>query len=219
MGGYDARSGPDGLVSGELHPLEVAAFALVGAERLAVICVADLLQVDDDVALRAREAVAAAVGATTDLVWMCATHTHSGPMPADAPDQLVTQAVAGARSAVAEARAASVSLNRAELGGVGGQRTGSDRRATVPVDVVRVADMTGSLVGLLGVVPVHPTVLGATNTLVSPDLPGAIRRSLSAAGVWSVDAPGAAGDVSTRAHRREQTPAEVDRLGELTARA
>ncbi len=216
MGGYAARSG---AVSGELHPLEVGAVALVGSARSAVICVADLLQVDDDVALEARTAVAAEVGTDPDLVWLCATHTHSGPLPREVADQLVTAAVRAARSAVADARPASVSLHRAELDGVGGQRTGSDRRATVPVDVLRVADPSGSLVGLLGGVPVHPTVLGATNTLVSPDLPGAVRRSLSAAGVWSLVATGAAGDVSTRAHRREQTPAEVDRLGELTARA
>jgi hypothetical protein len=43
-----------------------------------------------------------------------------------------------------------VSLHRAELSGVGGQRTGSDRRATVPVDVLRLADASGALVGLLG---------------------------------------------------------------------
>jgi hypothetical protein len=72
---------------------------------------------------------------------------------------------------------------------------------------------------VLAVVPVHPTVLGADNTLVSPDLPGAVRRALAEADVWSVVATGAAGDVSTRGHRREQTPAEVERLGGLAARA
>ena len=216
MGGYVARSG---AVSGELHPLEVGAVALVGSANLAVICVADLLQVDDDVAAEARAAVAAEVGTTSDLVWMCATHTHSGPMPAEVAGQVVDRAVAAARSAVADARAATVTLHRAELDGVGGQRTGSDRRTTVPVEVLRVADASGSLVGLVGVVPVHPTVLGAANTLVSPDLPGAVRRSLAAAGVWSLIATGAAGDVSTRAHRREQTAAEVDRLGVLTGQA
>jgi neutral ceramidase len=216
MGGYVARSG---VVSGELHPLEVAAVALVGSEHLAVICVADLLQVDDDVALAVRTAVAAEVETSPDLVWLCATHTHSGPTPTGVADQLATTTVAAARSAVADACPASVTWHRTELAGVGGQRTGSDRRATVPVDVLRIVDPSGTLVGLLGVVPVHPTVLGAANTLVSPDLPGAVRRSLSAAGVWSVIATGVAGDVSTRPHRREQTPGEVDRLGELTARA
>jgi hypothetical protein len=216
MAGYVARSG---AVSGVLHPLEVAAVAVVGSERTAVVCVADLLHVDDDVASTVRAAVAAAVGTTADLVWVCATHTHSGPVPREVAERLVGSAAAAARDAVAGAVDASVSLHRVELAGVGGQRTGSERRTTVPVDVLRVADPSGSLVGVLGVLPVHPTVLGADNTLVSPDLIGAVRRSLAAAGVWSVIATGAAGDVSTRAHRREQTPAEVDRLGELVAAA
>ncbi len=216
MGGYAARSG---AVSGVLHPLEVRAVAVVGSASPAVLCVADLLHVDDAVALAARTSAAAAVDTSLDLVWLCATHTHSGPRPADVADQLVALTVSAARAAVAEARPAEVSLHRAELEGVGGQRTGSRRRPSVPVEVLRVADPTGSLVGLVGVVPVHPTVLGAGNTLVSPDLPGAVRRSLSAPGAWSVVATGAAGDVSTRAHRREQTPVEVDRLGSLAARS
>jgi hypothetical protein len=216
MGGYVARSG---AVSGELHPLEVGAVALVGARGMAVLCVVDLIQVDDEPAANARAAVAAAVGTTPDLVWLCASHTHSGPMPADVADQVVSACVSAARSAVSDASPATVTLHRGELAGVGGQRTGSSRRTTVPVDALRVGDPSGALVGLVGVLPVHPTVLGAANTLVSPDLPGAARRSLSAAGVWSLVATGAAGDISTRPHRREQTAAEVDRLGGLTADA
>jgi hypothetical protein len=216
MGGYVARSG---AVSGELHPLEVGTVAFAGAGGVAVLCVADLLQVDDAPAAAARSAVAAAVGTTPDLVWLCATHTHSGPMPDVVTAQVVAACLSAAREAVTAARASAVTLHRAELAGVGGQRTGTSRRTTVPVDVLRVADPAGVLVGLVGVVPVHPTVLGAANTLVSPDLPGAVRRSLSAAGAWSLVATGAAGDISTRAHRREQTPVEVDRLGGLTADA
>jgi hypothetical protein len=215
MGGYAARSG---AVSGELHPLEVVAVAFVGADRVAVLCVADLLQVDDDVAARARAAVAASVGTSPDLVWVCATHTHSGPLPPEVAEQVVSACVSSAGSAVAVAAPATVTLHRGELDGVGGQRTGSDRRTTVPVDVLRVGDASRALVGVVGVVPVHPTVLGADNTSVSPDLPGAVRRAL-APDLWSLVATGAAGDVSTRPHRREQTPSEVERLGSITARS
>ena len=80
MAGYAARTGPHGTVSGELHPLEVGAVALV-ASQTAVVVVADLLQVDDDLALAVRTHVAEATGTSPDLVWVCATHTHSGPFP------------------------------------------------------------------------------------------------------------------------------------------
>jgi neutral ceramidase len=213
MAGYVARSG---TVSGELQPLEVGAVTVAGDSGLAVLLVADLLQVDDDLATEARLAVAAAVGTVPDLVWLTATHTHSGPMPGDVREQTVTSAVSVARAAIEAARPASVTLHRGDLAGVGGQRTGESRRTSVPVEVLRVSEPSGEPRGLVGVVPVHPTVLGADSTGVSPDLPGAIRRSLP---VWSLVATGAAGDVSTRPHRRAQTPEEVDRLGALAAQA
>lgn len=211
MAGYAARTGG---VSGRLDPLELGAVAIVGS-RTAVLCVADLLQVDDDTADDARAAVALVIGTSPELVWVCATHTHSGPMPREA--DLVSACVAAATAAVETATPASLSLHRGDLDGVGGQRTGDARRTTVPVDALAVRDDAG-LAGLVGVVPVHPTVLGAANTLLSADLPGAVRRALAPT-AWSLVATGAAGDVSTRPHRREQTPAEVDRLGELTASA
>src|SRR5690606_32584688 len=65
------------------------------------------------------------------------------------------------------------------------------------------------------------------NLLVSADLTGAARRALRGHDAlsgdgprpWVVVATGAAGDVSTRPHRREQTPAELDRLGARVATA
>ncbi|MGZ4580467.1 MAG: hypothetical protein ACXVXG_07500 [Nocardioidaceae bacterium] len=88
------------------------------------------------------------------------------------------------------------------------------RRCRRPVLAVRDgARATGPVVGLLAVLAVHPTVLPAANREVSPDLPGAVRRALAGHVRWSVVATGAAGDMSTRASRRAQTPAEVDRLG------
>lgn len=213
MAGYVARTG---AVSGELHPLEVGSVAFVGESGTAVVIVADLLQIDDDLATSARLAVATELGTTADLVWLCATHTHAGPLPGEVGAQVAAAALTSARRAVEASGPARVTLHRAELAGVGGQRAGEVRRTTVPIDVLRVADMADGLLGLLGVVPIHPTVLGAGNTLLSPDLPGAVRRALPA---WSLVATGAAGDVSTRPHRREQTPAELDRLGALTAQA
>jgi len=69
------------------------------------------------------------------------------------------------------------------------------------------------------VMPVHPTVLPATSTLVSADLAGAVRRALADRldGAWVAVATGCAGDISTRATRRAQTPEECARLGEVAA--
>jgi len=95
------------------------------------------------------------------------------------------------------------------------------------VDVLSFATPEGTRQGLVVVLPIHPTVLGADNLLVSADLTGAARRALRGHDAlsgdgprpWVVVATGAAGDVSTRPHRREQTPAELDRLGARVATA
>jgi hypothetical protein len=182
------------------------------------LCVADLLQVDRPLADRCRAAVGAALGTSSDLVWLTATHTHAAPVPDGVAEQVEQATVAAAGEALRVAGPAQVTLHRATLEGVGGQRTGNARRSSVPVDVLQVSD--GSVVvGVVGVLPVHPTVLGADNTHVSADLPGGVRRAVArASSAWCLVATGAAGDVSTRGHRLEQTPAEVDRLGALAAR-
>ncbi|MGZ4477232.1 MAG: hypothetical protein ACXVW2_01345 [Nocardioidaceae bacterium] len=168
MAGYVARTG---CATGTLDELEVSATAFTAGGRTVVLCVADVLAVD------------------VDLAASCAT------------------AVAGA---------AGLTLHHGLLHGVGGQRCGPQRRTTVPASVLAVRDgarATGPVVGLLAVLAVHPTVLPAANREVSADLPGAVRRALAGHVRWSVVATGAAGDMSTRASRRAQTPAEVDRLG------
>jgi neutral ceramidase len=111
-------------------------------------------------------------------------------------------------------------VRRTRLDGVGGQRSGARPRRTVPVDILSFVDGDGSLTGLLVVLPVHPTVLGADNLRVSCDLAGAARRALAArTDAWVVVATGAAGDVSTRPHRLAQTSQECERLGGLVADA
>jgi hypothetical protein len=64
----------------------------------------------------------------------------------------------------------------------------------------------------------HPTVLGHDNRLISADLFGAAQRSAEMRmGAPCVFVQGAAGDLSTRYTRREQSFAEVERLGGLLA--
>jgi hypothetical protein len=103
-----------------------------------------------------------------------------------------------------------------DVADVGAARDRAGAPPIVPVDVLDVLDGSGRRHGILAVVPVHPTVLSADNLLVSADLVGAIRRRLGA-DVWSVVATGCAGNISTRATRHAQTPAECQRLGELAA--
>jgi len=215
LGGYAARTGPS---TGTGDRLEVSVVTLDGLTWV----VADLPYVHEDVAA----AVAARVPGP---VWVSATHTHSGPetsclpasptTPAPWLSSVASAAAAASTAAAAAAGEAGLEVRRVRLSGVGGQRSGARPRRTVPVDILSFVDGAGSLAGLLVVLPVHPTVLGADNLLVSADLCGAARRALAGrlGGPWVVVATGAAGDVSTRPHRRAQTPEECARLGGLVA--
>jgi hypothetical protein len=221
LGGYAGRAGPS---AGTLDVLSVAAVSIESGGTRFVWVVADLPYVHED--------LAADVAATMPdaVVWLSASHTHAGPetscLPA-APTtpapwrEAVTEAAARAmREAVSAERDALLELRRTRLTGVGGQRSGARPRRTVPVDTLSVTDLSGTLLGAVVVLPVHPTVLSAENLCVSADLTGATRRALTTGvggGVWVVVATGAAGDVSTRAHRLAQTPEECQRLGGIVA--
>jgi neutral ceramidase len=130
--------------------------------------------------------------------------------------------VAAARSATRAERECSGALHRGDLIDVGSVRDRERGDARVPTELVACRADDGSLVGVLAVVPIHPTVLPAPSTLVSGDLLGTIRRCLCRRlrdpdGPWVTVALGPAGDISTRRTRRAQTPAECRRLGDLAA--
>jgi neutral ceramidase len=196
MAGYAARADRS---SGVLDALEVHCVVIGGL----TLVVADMLAADTALTARVR----AAIGGD---VWLCATHTHSGPGGEAAAAALVDAAVSAARAASASARDCAGALHTGVLRGVGSRR-GAAGDPVVHVDVLRFGDD-----GVLAVVPIHPTVLPASSTAISGDLAAAIRSSLRRqlpGEPWVVAATGAAGDISTRRIRRAQTPAELQRLG------
>ncbi|MGH3094690.1 MAG: hypothetical protein ACRDMV_01655, partial [Streptosporangiales bacterium] len=230
MGGYDDRVGG---AAGVLDPLEVHAVVIGDGTTRFVWVVADLPCVNTDLAGDVRDAVVAAVpGARPQTVWLSATHTHAGPETGCTPGgsrtpepwrgRLRQEAIGAVTDAVDAEVGVDLAMHHTTLRGVGGQRSGRRPWCTVPLAVLA-GWRAGRPHGVVAVLPVHPTVLGADNRLVSADLAGACRRALAAAlgaGApdWTVVATGAAGDVSTRPHRREQTGAELARLGQAAAR-
>jgi neutral ceramidase len=202
MAGYAARTGAS---TGVLEPLQVDCVMLGGLPLI----VAEVLEVDDALAAAVRERIPGA--------WVCATHTHAGPEPA-ALRARIAEAAAEAHAAAIEADV-EARYHSGWLEGVGSPRNGGGD-ARVRVDVLSFAAPDGRLAGVLAVVPVHPTVLPATSTLIGGDLAGAIRAATrrQSGAPWVVVATGAAGDISTRRTRRAQTAEECRRLGEEAAR-
>ncbi|GAA0934123.1 hypothetical protein [Nonomuraea longicatena] len=220
LGGYIDRPGPS---AGTLDPLQVAVVTWFDGERRFALATADLICVNADLAERVRASVDDAE------VWLAASHTHAGPETGCVPGGGATPAawterVSGAvraavRRAVDGERSSDGTLHRGTLTGVGADRSRPEASPSVPLDVVAVWDDSG-LAGVVVVLPVHPTVLPASNVLVSADLVGAVREALRArlgAGTWVVVATGAAGDISTRFTRRGQDARELTRLADLVA--
>ncbi|WP_157574970.1 hypothetical protein [Jiangella muralis] len=219
LGGYAARVAPS---DGTLAPLRVDCVSIAaGADRFLLV-VAELAGVNTDLVTEIRRRV-------DGEVWICATHTHSGPDVGTragggtTPDAWLTAvadaAAEAARLAVASEAECVASHHDGMLDGVGSRRGADDGDRRVPVDVLRFGP-AGAPLGVLAVVPVHPTVLPASSSVVSGDLTAWIRdelRSRLGGSPWVVVATGAAGDVSTRWTRTAQTADEGRRLAGLAA--
>jgi neutral ceramidase len=229
MGGYaDRRGGASGVLDG----LQVHCVSISAPNGRFLLVVADILCVNEDLAAAVRHRVTGTAGRSCD-VWVCASHTHSGPdvryvpgggqTPARWRHSIAAAAAEAAREAVTSELPCSGHFHSGALREVGSVRGEEGAVPEVTVDVVSCVDADGLVRGVLAVVPVHPTVLPAASTVVSGDLMAAIRRSLRRrfepdGSPWVVVAIGAAGDISTRRTRRAGTPAECERLGDEAAR-
>ncbi|RJQ91247.1 hypothetical protein D5S19_01930 [Amycolatopsis panacis] len=224
LGGYAARTGAS---TGTLDQLEVHAVTISAGNSRFAWLVADLPAVNTDLAEPLAARLAGSLRTRPELIWLSATHTHSGPetgcrpgggrTPPEWHEQVLTAGDLAAGHALATEAPAELTIHTGLINDVGGQRSGALPRKNVPVTVLA-ARAHGRICGVVVVLPVHPTVLGADNLLVSADLTGAVRRAVTARlGCWAMVATGAAGDVSTRPHRRNQQPDELARLACLAA--
>lgn len=230
MGGYGARTAQADAVH---DPLSASALALGSEEAPLILVVCDLVSVDGEMAREVRRQVAAELPGAT--VWLCATHTHSGPdvgrlLAAREPDprvvrRVISGALRAAREAVDHMRPVRAAWTSGPVEGVATNRDHPGSGEDVSLDLLclfadDVGASTSTPSAVFGSFPCHPTVLGPDNLAISADLPGAFRRQmqeLGGQGMWVALATGAAGDISTRHVRQGQGFDEVERLGRLMA--
>lgn len=229
LDGYDARRG---RASGSLDRLRGRVCYLQRGRRVVVVALLDVLGVSGAYVAEVRRRLRRAVASSAPHTVVAATHTHSGPVGfaaypegdraevefAERTARQLVSAVAEARQDAREAFLWSVPV---DIAGVAGDRV--DPTVEVAdlgyVTVVTAAD-SGERLGLHANVACHPTVLGADNLDYSADLFGAAAARLERlAGCPCLLSIGAAAEVSTRFWRREQTAAEVERLGGRVAEA
>ena len=230
MGGYGDRTSP----AESIHdPIYANALAIGGSTTPFIVIICDLVAVDATLVATIRERVAADIPGA--VVWIGATHTHSGPdvgrllAERDPEPEVVNRIVTGAaqagRDAARQMSAVHAAWASGRVDGVATNRDHPDNREELAIDLLCLytdSARNAPPAAVFGSFPCHPTVMSASNLAISADLPGAFRRQLQArlgGDTWVALATGSAGDISTRHVRRGQGFEELDRLGSLLADA
>lgn len=230
MEGYSAR---EGASQGVHDPLLGQLLLLKSGENRIALITLDLLGVNLEVTENVREGLFEVARIPRQAVMLACSHTHSGPagfLP-DVPglrthpdpefrDVVERKLIGAAGEAVTRLQPTSVSFGTGRVRGVGANRNDPEEG---PFDdevvVMRIDDADGGPLAVLFTFACHPTVMGHENLYFTADFPGAARRALRAVypDTMFLYANGAAGDISARFTRREQTFAEVERLGRILA--
>ena len=235
MMGYASRDHP---CEGVHDPLFADAVAVSDGEKTVLIITLDVSSMDADGVGRIRDGLFAAAGIPAEDVLVNTSHTHSGPATAVrsyAPrseeylSRLITDAVAASADALKDLTPAVLGVGAAPLD------IGCNRREETPEgkikigvdpDAPRLAEVTvwrftraDADDVLIFSTPIHPSVMGPDNYLISADWAGAARRKIEehCPDLRAVFLQGCAGNQS--AYRTERTFETVSRHGETTCAA
>ena len=228
MDGYRVRMATS---TGILRPLECSAVLLeVDGERILLVSV-DAVAIDATIVARIRNATSTELSMYEDRILVCATHTHAGPVGLRAAtfdsayeldpqvvELYVSAALSAARSAAESLSEATISYSVGEVVGVAASRRDPNEGIESCATLLSVDTAGGEPIAKVWNFACHATVLSSSNTLISPDLPGEVRvclREQTRSNLPVVYLPGFGGDISTRFTRREQSPAELQRLARI----
>lgn len=223
MAGYDVR-----YSKGTLDPIEARVLAMSDGSRTVALVTLDLCYTFDPAVL---EEIRAGARGMADEVIFHASHTHSGPTYALAPEAVkhaiprVVGAIQSAARSMVPARIGSawgqvyLGFNRRYLAPDGSLvmfwRNETKVTTTFPVDpsvgVIRVDRSDGAPLALLVHYSCHPVVLGPDNLNYSADYPGEMRRYVEREmGGMAFFLQGAPGDINPY---YDKTPLIEDAIG------
>jgi neutral ceramidase len=184
QGGFGQRTSPS---DGVLDAVFAKALWLENDETSVLLITSDLIAMPSQICEPVVEQLVAATELEPEQILLCASHTHSGPLPFGAPGTpgvaqysafLIERLVEVGLDAGAHLVSCSVGSDIGEVDVLLNRRTRGepnlvDRR--VPVLAVREATGDDVLAVVFGV-GCHPVALGWENQLISGDFPGAAQR-------------------------------------------
>jgi neutral ceramidase len=231
--GFDGYSAREGTSLGVHDPLLSQLLLLKSGTDQVVLISMDLLGVELDFTQRVRLGIEQAIGVPAHCTMVTCSHTHSGAtgfLPSLAgircsedPElqSMVARKLVGAaiwaRERIQPAR---LGVGQGAVEGIGRNRNDPESGpADNEVIVLRVDDEAGAPLAVMMNYGCHPTVMSYRNLFFSADYPGAARATMGCIYPETVFmyTNGASGDVSSRFTRREQTFAEVQRMGRILA--
>ncbi len=224
------------MSTGAHDPLLASAIFLDDGVRQAFFIAVDIIWLSKQQVQKARQGITLAIGVPMDQIMITATHTHSGPVTlellstardpvvpepdSDYLDLLVQNIIESATEAFSNAQPAMLGFAVADATGIGTNRHDPSGPSYLGVPLLVARGLQDqSIVGLMCVCSMHPTVLHEDSTMISGDFPAYARKYLQAK-VFEKDCPivyhmGAAGNQSPRHVTRSNTIEEVKRLGTL----
>jgi hypothetical protein len=190
MAGFGQRTQPS---QGVLDRIFVKALFLDDGENRLLLITADLISTPRQLGEAVALALGERLGLAPEQICVCASHTHSGPVPHDAGDgapgiaafaaSLQAAMILVGVQAVDTARPCLVRTGVGELDGFLNRRTRGapnlvDRR--IPVVIADDAE-TGAPIAVLFGAGCHPVTLGWDNLHISGDFVGLAQRAIEAA--------------------------------------
>lgn len=190
LAGFGQRTKPG---EGFLDRIFVKALFLDDGRNRLLVITADLISTPRPLAETVTAALGARLDLTPDQICICASHTHSGPVPHDASDgatgvtefagSLQAAMISIGIQAVDKARPCQVRTGVGELDSFLNRRTrGEPNVVDRRIPVVIADDLeTGAPMAVLFGAGCHPVTLGWDNMLISGDFPGVAQRAIEAA--------------------------------------
>lgn len=228
LGGYLERASPS---IGVHDPLYVRSLIMDDGEQTIVIISLDLLAVDRKVTEEIREDINESADIDKENIMVAATHTHAGPdgifkepffvsistFNENLISDMRTKIKQSILSAMEKKKVVETRVGKITVESVSANRQVKNGPVDKQLITIRFDDNTGKMISAIVNFACHPTVLDASNLLLSADYPGYAMSLIEKIKNDSIPLflNGAAGDVSTRYVRRESSFREVERIGNI----
>lgn len=228
LGGYLGRTSPS---TGVHDPLYARSLVIDNGEKTVVMISLDLLAVDKIMTEEIREDIEEIAEIDKENIMVAATHTHAGPdgifkdpifISILSPDEkLISSIKAGVKQSVIDAlkkkKKTEVRVGKIIVEGASANRRVKNGPVDKQLISMRFDDNDGKMISAIINFACHPTVLDASNLLLSADYPGYATSLIEKVKYNSVTLflNGAAGDISTRYVRHEASFKEAERIGSI----